>query len=447
MENNEKRIYSVSEITASIKNLLEKNFSFVWVNGEISNFRVPSSGHYYFTLKDDHSQLNAVMFRGQNRNLNFDLEDGINILGLGRISVYEPRGTYQIIFEYIEPKGVGDLQIAFEQLKKRLFDEGLFDDRHKLALPFLPRKISIITSPTGAVIHDIIQVISRRFRNIQIEILPVKVQGNEAIEDIVNAFDLLNDRSNTELIILARGGGSLEDLHAFNSEQVARAIFNSIIPVISAIGHEIDYTISDFVADLRAPTPSAAAEIAVPVKKDLMARHKDINYNLKLNTNKYLQNKRKALHDTSSRLKDPKRRIQDLYLKLDDLSSRLMRSIISYKNKKREQIEWRTKALITNNPKALLKLQQEKLDKLHVNLLHGILKFIDHKRSDFRENFARLRMLDPKAILKRGYSITRTIPYAHIVHDPESVSIEQELEILVEKGILICNVKRKSSNG
>jgi len=265
----EKKIYSVSQLTENIKSILEDNFPFIWISGEISNFKSPVSGHYYFTLKDSQAQINAIMFRGQNRNLKFFPEDGMKITGFGRISVYQPRGAYQIIMEYIEPDGIGALQIEFEQLKIKLSQEGLFDEIHKKEIPFLPEKIALITSPTGSVVHDMIRVLHRRFPGVGISIIPVKVQGDDSVEQIVDAIIWLNKLKNADVAILARGGGSLEDLQAFNSEDVARAIFKSNIPIISAIGHETDYTISDFVADLRAPTPSVAAELAVAVKSDL----------------------------------------------------------------------------------------------------------------------------------------------------------------------------------
>jgi exodeoxyribonuclease VII large subunit len=443
----ERRIYSVSEITSSIKGLLEEEFSFVWVSGEISNFRVPSSGHCYFTLKDARAQISGVMFRGQNRNLNFELKDGMNLIGLGRISVYEPRGTYQVIFEYIEPKGVGELQVAFEQLKKRLFDEGLFDERHKLPLPFLPKKISVITSPTGAVVHDILHVAHRRFPNLPIEIVPVKVQGGGADEEIVGALGLLNARMDTDVIILARGGGSLEDLKAFNSESVARALFASVIPVVSAVGHEIDYTISDFVADLRAPTPSAAAEMVVPVKRDLVLRHARLQSELKNIFERHIDHQKDRLGQLINRLVDPKKKIQDLQLKLDDMTSRLLRSVFSLLHQKQDQLIWRTKSLITNNPKQFIFNNKELLEQ-QVNILFRLMQLsIINNRSRLREGIAQLNTLNPMAVLKRGYSITRTIPQAVVVSDPDTVSIEQKLEIMVEKGILICRVERKSADG
>ena len=241
----QRKIFTVSELNADIKNLLEQQFPFIWIYGEISNFRVPASGHFYFTLKDADAQISAVMFRGQQRHLKFRPSDGMGVTGMGRVSVYEPRGTYQIILEYLEPSGIGALQVAFEKLKKQLAAEGLFDDQHKRSLPFIPRKISLITSPTGAVVHDLLNVIQRRFAGIRIEILPISVQGAAAVEQIVDALELLNARADSDVAILARGGGSLEDLQAFNSEAVARAIFQSQIPIISAIGHETDTTLID----------------------------------------------------------------------------------------------------------------------------------------------------------------------------------------------------------
>ena len=446
-DNTEKRIYSVSEITASIKSLLEDRFPFVWISGEISNFQIPSSGHFYFTLKDNKAQISAVMFRGQNRNLNFDLDDGQHIIGLGRISVYEPRGTYQIIFEYIEPKGIGALQIAFEQLKKRLADEGLFDDRNKSDIPYLPNKISVVTSPTGAVVHDIAHVVFRRYPNIHIEVVPARVQGDGSVEEIVTAITLLNERMDTDVIILARGGGSLEDLQAFNSEAVARAIHESRIPIISAVGHEIDYTICDFVSDLRAPTPSAAAELVVPLKKDLMARLLEIEYLLKSLFNRYLNYKKENLLKLSKRLTDPKRKIQDMQLKLDDLVSRLIRTTLSVLHQNHDRLSWRKKSLITNNPGMLIKINNNKIEQSFNNIINLILNKVNNSRFKLKELTSQLLILDPKGVLKRGYSITRTLPEAVVVHDSESVSLQQKLEILLEKGVLICRVERKSNHG
>jgi len=439
----QRRIHTVSELTAKVKVLLEDNFPFIWICGEISNFRVPASGHFYFTLKDEKAQINTVMFRSQNRNLKFEPEDGMSVTGLGRISLYEPRGTYQIILEYIEPEGTGAIQLAFEQLKARLSAEGLFDEKHKKPLPFLPRKISIITSPTGAVVHDILKIINRRFSNIHIEIIPVKVQGSGAESEIVSGLDMINTRSDSDVTILSRGGGSLEDLHAFNSEDVARAIFSSKIPIISAVGHETDFTIADFVADLRAPTPSAAAELAVPHKIDLSRRVAELTTNLTVRFSRYIKHLQTFANEHSNRLISPINKIEDLKLRTDDLFARLTRTFKNSFVQQQERLGWRFDRLNTHNPLIHMRKAHEKLDQIHNNILTYQKIYLNNKQSFLRELNARLNALSPDAILSRGYSITRTMPDQIVVRDPQQVNIEQDLEIMVAKGSLICRVKRK----
>lgn len=264
-----KEILSVTQLTENLKSVLEANFSTFWVEGEISNLRRPASGHLYFTLKDELSQVRAVIFRLTAAMLRFNIEDGMHIVCRARLTVYQARGEYQLIIDVAEPLGVGALQIAFEQLKARLGAEGLFSEVHKKPVPFIPRRVGVVTSPSGAVIRDILNITRRRFDSVDILVAPVKVQGPEAPQEIVRAISALHSCPGVDVIILARGGGSIEDLAAFNDERVARAIFAAGIPVISAVGHEVDFTISDFIADLRAPTPSAAAELAVPLRKDL----------------------------------------------------------------------------------------------------------------------------------------------------------------------------------
>jgi exodeoxyribonuclease VII large subunit len=438
-----RHIYTVSELTAKIKVLLEDSFSFNWICGEISNLRIPTSGHYYFTLKDKKAQINAVMFRGQNRNLRFMPENGMSVTGFGRVSVYEPRGNYQIILEYIEPEGRGAIQLAFEQLKERLTAEGLFDEKHKKPLPFLPNKISIITSPSGAVIHDILKIINRRFPNIHIEIIPVKVQGDGSEMEIVSGLETINDRSDSDVVILARGGGSLEDFHAFNSEDVARAIFASKIPIISAVGHETDFSIADFVADLRAPTPSAAAELVVPLKVDLFKKKAELTRALTIRISRYIEQLQILVKEMSNRLVDPNKRIGDLRLRTDDLLSRLVRTFKKNIIQQHERLEWRFDKLNSHNPLNYIKKANEKLDQNYNNLLIYIRIILNKKQFLLRELDARLNALSPNAILDRGYSITRTIPEAVIVRNPQQVEMGQDLEIMVAKGSLICSVKRK----
>ncbi len=442
-----RKIYSVSELNANIKILIEESFPFIWIFGEISNFRIPASGHYYFSLKDAASQISAVMFRGQQRKLKFEPEDGMSVTGMGRISVYEPRGTYQIILEYLEPSGVGALQIAFEQLKKRLADEGLFDDEYKTQLPFIPNKISVITSPSGAVVHDILQVINRRYTNIAIRIIPVKVQGEGAVEEIVSAVDLLNTMDECDVAILARGGGSLEDLQAFNSEPVARAIFASRIPIISAVGHETDYTIADFVADLRAPTPSAAAELVVPEKSALERRCKEIEALLQTKIIYYFNNLKIKIQEISKRLADPRRKIEDLRLRIDDFNLRLNRNFVYRIRRDRENLAFRADRLSANNPRFLIRKVKKQLEQNYNNLIKSFIILNNSKQIRIRELTAKLEALSPVAILARGYSITRTIPDAEVVKDPQAVSLNQDLEVMVAKGRLFCRVKGKSIDG
>jgi exodeoxyribonuclease VII large subunit len=436
-------VYTVSQLNSDIKLLLEEKFPFVWISGEISNCKMPGSGHLYFTLKDENSQINCVMFKGQIQNSKFDIEDGLSITGLGRISLYEPRGTYQLIFEYLEPKGIGALQIAFEQLKDRLSSEGLFDNKYKKPLPFLPKKISLITSPTGAVVHDILKIISRRFPNLFIEIVPVKVQGENAENEIVRALELLNSLNDTDIIIIARGGGSLEDLNAFNSENVARAVFSVKIPVVSAIGHETDFTISDFVADLRAPTPSAAAELVVPNKDELKRRHKDIFSRLKSNIWQYIEKHRYILAQVSKSLVDPKRKVQDLILKTDDLTTRLTKILLNRINQKRDQLKLWQDLLYINNPLGYIAILNERLINISGKLSTLNSIYLNNKSSSLRENTGRLYALNPTAILKRGYSIIRTIPEAGVVKTAHSVSIGQNLEVMLAKGSLVVSVYQK----
>ena len=435
------KILTVTELTLSIKALLEEKFPLIWISGEISNFHKAASGHIYFTLKDEKSQISSIMFKGQNKKLKFEPRDGMKIIGLGRISLYVLRGTYQIILEYLEPKGAGELQAAYEQLKAALAQEGLFDEKFKRPLPFLPKKISIITSPGGAVVHDIIKIIIRRFSSIFLEIIPVKVQGHGAEDEIVLALKLLNSRKNSDTAILARGGGSIEDLSAFNTEKVARAVFSSKIPIISAIGHETDFTIADFAADLRAPTPSAAAELVVPLKKELVQKNNELAQALKFKISGYLNQLKIKLDDLSDRLVDPKKKVYDLRLKTDDFSRRTGIIFKNIMSQKKEYLEWQKTMLYTNSPFKGIKNLNEKLEKSNANLLNYFNINLINKRSALKEITAGLNALSPTAILSRGYSITKTIPGGIPVKDSDKVKTGQLLETMLEKGRLISQVK------
>ena len=442
-----RKVFTVSELNARIKSILEEQFPFVWIVGEVSNFRVPLSGHFYFTLKDEESQINAVMFRNQQRQLKFKPEDGMRITGMGRLSVYEPRGDYQIILEYAEPSGIGALQIAFERLKAKLADEGLFDEKHKKAIPFLPLKIALVTSPSGAVVHDILNIMNRRFPNLIIQVVAVKVQGEGAENEIVAAVDTLNQMADLDLAILARGGGSLEDMHAFNSESVARAIFGSQIPIISAIGHETDYTIADFAADLRAPTPSAAAELVVPVKTELIRKLKEISEDLRYRMANIVDRRRINLDDLTQRLVDPQKQITDWRLRIDDYTARLMRHIQFQQERHKERLVWLNDKLRAHSPTHQAQNLKIIVEQNKYKLLKTYSKIIDFKVAKLNELSARLDALSPVAILKRGYSITRTLPDLKLVLDPRSVFIDQQLEVLLAKGRLTCRVEGKSEHG
>jgi exodeoxyribonuclease VII large subunit len=326
-ETSEARVYSVYELNHAIREQLEGEFPLIWLKGEISNFKPHTSGHFYFSLKDDKAQINAVMFKGFNRHIKFKPHDGMEVMIRGKITVYEPRGNYQIFCEVMEPVGVGSLQIAFEQLKNKLAQEGLFDQSRKRKLPELPQRVAIVTSPTGAAIRDMLNVLGRRMKNLDITIFPCAVQGKSAPAEIVKAIELANRVAQFDVMIVGRGGGSIEDLWSFNEEIVARAMAASQIPTVSAVGHEIDFTIADFVADLRAPTPSAAAELISKNASDLAERLSLTLKALRVQILKKLQFEKQKIVALQRHLVDPRRKLQDLNIKCDDLNTRLQNAM------------------------------------------------------------------------------------------------------------------------
>lgn len=392
----QKHILTISELTGQIKKLLEGAFSDVWVEGEVSNLRAPQSGHVYFTLKDEQSQINAVLFRSAQRFLKFTLTHGMQVICRGRVSVYEPRGDYQLVVEYIEPKGVGALQQAFEELKARLSKEGLFDAAHKKPLPLLPARIGIITSPTGAAIRDILRVIRRRHPRMHILLYPVTVQGTSAAPEIIEALEYFNSGKSVDVIILGRGGGSLEDLWAFNEEAVARAIYASGIPVISAVGHETDYTISDFVADLRAPTPSAAAEMVVETEEGFRETIATLELRLIRALRRQIDLLRAGLREKSRLLIDPRRRLEQLSQRLDELLGRLT---------------------------------------------FGFSHIIERERARLARLTAGLEHLNPLGILSRGYSITKTLPDGRILKSAADAVPGERISTRLHEGEVISRVE------
>ncbi|MEE4607894.1 MAG: exodeoxyribonuclease VII large subunit [Desulfobacteraceae bacterium] len=434
-------VLSVSQLTLKIKQLVDASFEFVWLTGEISNFKIPASGHAYFTLKDAEAQIAAVMFRGVRRTLRFEPRDGLGVIGLGRISVYPPRGAYQIILEYLEPAGAGALQQAFEALKAKLAAEGLFDAARKRPLPLLPRQIAVVTSATGAVFHDICHVALRRFPNLAIQLVPTAVQGAAAVVAIVNAIDLANRHAGADLIILARGGGSLEDLQAFNSEPVARAIAASALPVVSAVGHETDFTIADFVADLRAPTPSAAAEIVVPLKTELAGGIRHLTDLLHGRMRARLDLHRARVGEMTARLNVTRRRIDEARLRLDDLAARMARSLRQRAAYQRQRMQWLEARLATAHPRQQVARMRERLAAETDRLLSAHRLFIARRRQALDPLAARLAALSPLAVLARGYSITRRLPDHAVVSDASTVEAGANLEILLARGRLKARVR------
>jgi exodeoxyribonuclease VII large subunit len=439
----ERRILTVSQLTAEIKDILESTFDEVWVEGEVSNLRRPPSGHLYFTLKDEKSQIRGVLFKMQSRYLRFELEDGQQVICWGRVGIYEKRGEYQLILDYVEPKGIGSLQLAFEQLKERLGEEGLFDEERKRPLPMLPQRIGIVTSPTGAVIRDMLHILRRRFENIEIVLYPVKVQGAGAAEEIAQGIGYLGEQGGVDVIIVGRGGGSLEDLWAFNEEVVARAIFASVVPIISAVGHETDFTIADFVADVRAPTPSAAAEIAVREKGDLLRMLSDRVTRMRREMGHFLGRSREQAIGVQGKLRDPRRMIEENRLRLDEYWGRLTTTVQRTWRENRERSARVLQILLAQDPRHEIRTLREGLSQLKRRLQGGMTILGDSKRKEWEKHVARLNAMSPLAILQRGYSITKRIPDGMILREADEVEIHGQVVVRLHRGELICRVEGK----
>jgi len=437
----ERRVFTVSELTARLKAALEEAFPAVWVEGEISNLRTPGSGHAYFTLKDEGAQLSAVLFRGRGRRVRFDLEDGMQVLAFGGLDVYAARGQYQLVVEMMEPKGLGALQLAFEQLKRKLGAEGLFDEGRKRPLPAFPRVIGVVTSPTGAAIRDILNIIGRRFGDLRILIAPVRVQGDEAPGEIVKALENLQTVPDLDVVIVGRGGGSIEDLWAFNDEVVARAIAACRVPVISAVGHETDFTIADFVADQRAPTPSAAAELVVREKLVVIETLADLYARLKQAVTAEVAAYRERVLFLSRRrvLTDPARALRDLHRRLDELQGRLRLGLRSSQRQVRHRVALATGALRSRSPLARIASGAALLAQLRGRLAASAAHALKASRSRFAETVGRLESLSPLGVLARGYSLTR-LPSGAVVRSAGQVAVGDPLEILLYQGALGARV-------
>ena len=362
----EKTILTVSRLTALLRGVLEENFEQLWVQGEVSNLSYPSSGHCYFTLKDSGAQLRCVMFKSSLKNLKFRMTDGMALIVRGRISVYDQRGEYQLICEYVEPAGIGALQTAFVQLKEKLDREGLFAEAHKVAMPGFPRTIGVVTSSTGAAIHDILNVLKRRFASLSVLLYPVRVQGEGAALEIARAIDDMNRQAEADILIVGRGGGSLEDLWAFNEEVVARAVYRSKIPVISAVGHETDWTICDFVADLRAPTPSAAAELVVASANELRGQVEAFSHRLQRSIENLLAAHDSRLTGLRRALHDPGTMLGHLAQRVDDLTGRLETGLAVAVSQRVARFERLHDALHHNDPQGRIDTFRQRITLLSV---------------------------------------------------------------------------------
>ena len=402
------RIYSVQEVTRYIRQRLDEDevLSDIYIKGELSNLSQPTSGHLYFTLKDESSELPCVMFREQNRGLKFIPEDGMSVIVRGHISVYERRGKYQLYVEEIQEEGIGALYRAFEQLKKKLKEEGLFDVVYKKPIPSFPRRIGIITSPTGAAIRDMLKITKKRFPHIHILLAPVAVQGEGASSQIVNAIRLMNrysaEREKIDVLILGRGGGSIEELWAFNEECVAREIFSSAIPVISAVGHETDFTIADFVADKRAATPSEAAEFVVPDKREIAKT-------------------------------------------LSSLELRMRQNVFKAVEYYRKQLASIEKSVLFRKPTERINQYRQTVDELKRNMVAEITHLVTLQRKSVQALTGKLDALSPLAILERGYSICSKLPEGKIVRSVKEISVGDALKVLFTDGEAISEVKEKGA--
>jgi exodeoxyribonuclease VII large subunit len=445
----ERRILTVSELTERIKDILEVEFFALHVQGEISNYKRHQSGHWYFTLKDSASQLRAVYFRQWNRLLRFEPENGLEVRIRGRLSVYEPRGEYQIVVETMEPVGVGALQLAFEQQVKRLAAEGLFDEARKRKLPLLPRRVGIVTSPVGAALRDMLQILERRNRGIDVIIAPVRVQGTSSGREIAEAIRLLNTHAKKQgneidVLIVGRGGGSMEDLWAFNEEHVARAIFESDIPIVSAVGHETDFTIADFVADLRAPTPSAAAEMVAPESGDLKTRIDELKSGLRRVIGYDLLRRRALLRDLieSRGFAETARSVLSLAARRRELESRIANTLLKNLRSARARLDGLQRRLDAADFRAPLLIKASRLASADQRIKRAIQRLIERKQHALAVRAGKLDMLSPLAVLGRGYVLVKD-ENERLVSRAAPLSEGQNLTLRFEDGSVACQVKRK----
>jgi exodeoxyribonuclease VII large subunit len=446
MELPERKIYTVSELTEEIKNILEGQYPSVWIQGEVSNFKHAPSGHFYFTLSDETAQIRCVMFKTQNRFLKFRPEDGLRIVAWGRLSVYLPRGEYQLILDTMEPLGIGSLMLAFEQLKEKLAREGLFDEGRKRPIPRFPRTIGLVTSPKGAAVRDMIRIAHRRFPGINILVSPTSVQGDKAPAEIVAALERISRTDDVDVILMGRGGGAVEDLWAFNDERVVRAVAACPIPVVSAVGHETDFTLTDFAADLRASTPSAAAELVVPDRRELLDRATQLMARLRSSMTRSLDRTSNVVAEVVKRLYDPRRAIDERRQRLDEAVGRLvgmMRRTLNSRRVEFERTAARLRPELLRRPLAAARTEWEALT---LRLSRSTRSELDRARSSVESLASKLESLSPLAVLARGYSVTLRPETGAVLRDAAAVEVGDEVSVRLQRGELKCQVKAKKEN-
>ena len=434
-------VLSVSQLNRKAKQLLETHLPLLWVEGELSNVSQPSSGHWYFTLKDEQAQVRCAMFRNRNMLVRFAPRQGQQVLIRARVSLYEGRGDYQLIVEHMEEAGFGALQRAFEALKLKLANEGLFDDAYKQPLPSLPKHIAVITSPTGAAIRDVLSVLNRRFPAIPVTVIPVAVQGKEAAPQIVRAIDLANRAGLFDVVILARGGGSLEDLWPFNEESVARAIHASELPIVSAVGHEVDFTIADFVADLRAPTPSAAAELLVPDAEDWLETFAGYEILLQEAIERKLQSLKQRLEWLRTRLRHPGERLQQQAQRLDGLELRLVRAVdhqLLRCHTRLNTLVLRQKPL---QPRLRINQLNQQVSQHHATLVKNMQRHLRAQQQRLTEAARLLQTVSPLNTLQRGYAIA-TDSHHKVITNSSQVAPGDSINARLAEGELQCRVEK-----
>ncbi|MFK7815422.1 MAG: exodeoxyribonuclease VII large subunit [Gammaproteobacteria bacterium] len=445
MEFEERQIYSVYQLNREVKQLLQQNFPLLWIEGELSNVARPASGHIYFSLKDQQAQVRCAMFRNSNRGLAFQPENGMQVLVRARVGIYEPRGEYQLTIEHMEEAGVGVLQRKYEALKLKLSEEGLFDTDNKLPLPVYPKIVSIVTSATGAAIRDILSVLHRRYPLLNIRIYAVPVQGESSAAAIVEALTAINKRKDSDVIIVSRGGGSIEDLWSFNEEEVARAIYASKIPVVAGVGHEVDFTIADFVADVRAATPSAAAELITPHQDELLESFGQYENTLLYLFRDIISNLHQSIDWMTQRLEflHPKQTIQRKQEYLTELQRRALSAIKLTFSDQDNQLSKLSLRFESQSPRTRIREAKTKLIDLHRQMNRSIELKLEHKQQILHTLERTLDAVSPLGTLNRGYAIASKSSNGQILHDSKQINKGEKISIQLAQGSLSAKVEDK----